>query len=174
MSSGVGELHLPDGINYECTGCGKCCGGWSVPKTETDYKRISAWDWAAHREQFKGKSLFRPLKKFEAEGTPYTHAITEGDDGHCPFLVDNLCYIHSRYGSEAKPAICQLFPYCFNETPTGVYASVSFVSMGVVHNSGKALTEQREYLERKLGEFRALYPIIIPTGPSSSSRAEDP
>jgi hypothetical protein len=30
--------------------------------------------------------------------------------------------------------------------------------MGVVHNSGKALLEQREYLEKKFAEFRRLYP----------------
>ena len=30
--------------------------------------------------------------------------------------------------------------------------------MGVVHNSGKALAEQREYLEKKFADFRALYP----------------
>jgi Fe-S-cluster containining protein len=158
MTAQTGELHLPEGINYECTGCGKCCGGWSVPMTAPDYERISAKDWAEHLPKFAGKTLFREMKGYEKEGTPYTHAIKEGEDGHCPFLVDNLCYIHSQYGSEAKPSICQLFPYCFNETPSGVYATVSFVSMGVVHNSGKALLEQRDYLEKKFAEFRRLYP----------------
>lgn len=152
------ELHLPVGINYECTGCGKCCGGWSVPLTEPDYERISAVSWSGELDKFKDKTLFRGLKGYEAQGTPYTHAIKVGDDGHCPFLVDNLCFIHSKRGSEFKPSICQLFPYCFNETPSGIYATVSFVSMGVVHNSGKALTEQRDYLEKKLDEFQKLYP----------------
>jgi hypothetical protein len=126
--------------------------------TQDDYERISAWDWAAHLDKFAGKNLFRPLKPYESQGTPNTHAIMPGSDGHCPFLVDNLCYIHSKYGSEAKPSICQLFPYCFNETPSGVYATVSFVSMGVVHNSGKALAEQQDYLQKKYAEFRKLYP----------------
>ena len=89
---------------------------------------------------------------------PYTHAIKHGDDGHCPFLVDNLCFIHSQDGSKAKPSICQLFPYCFNETPSGVYATVSFLSMGAIHNSGRALAEQREYLEQKYQDFQTLFP----------------
>jgi len=151
-------LHIPDGINYECTGCGKCCGGWAVPMTPVDYERISATNWGEKLDKFAGQALFRALKPYEAAGTPYDHAIREGGDGHCPFLVDNLCFIHSQFGSEAKPSICQLFPYCFNETPSGIYATVSFVSMGVVHNSGKALTEQRQYLSDKLAEFRKLYP----------------
>lgn len=151
-------LHIPEGINYECTGCGKCCGGWAVPMTDVDYKRISAVDWAQKREQFEGRSLFRPLTKQEKSGTPYTHAIKPQENGHCPFLVENLCFIHSQNGAEAKPSICQLFPYCFNETPSGVYATVSFVSMGVIYNSGKALSEQREYLQGKLNEFKKLFP----------------
>lgn len=158
MSENAMELHIPEGINYECTGCGTCCGGWSVPMTEEDYFRISDIDWASKNDKYVGKSLFRELKDYESEGTPYTHAIKEGDDGHCPFLVDKLCYIHSQYESSTKPSICQLFPYCFNETPSGVYATVSFVSMGAVNNSGKALSEQRDYLESKLKEFRTLYP----------------
>ena len=152
------ELHLPEGINYECTGCGTCCGGWSVPMTEEDYFRISDIDWTKRSDKYVGKTLFRELKDYESKDTPYTHAIKEGEDGHCPFLVDNLCFIHSQFESKTKPSICQLFPYCFNETPSGIYATVSFVSMGAVNNSGAALNEQREFLESKLKEFRTLYP----------------
>jgi len=158
LSPGEIKLHIPEGINYECTGCGTCCSGWSVPLTEADYNRISPIDWTARLAKFNGKFLFRPLKKAEAAGTPYTHAIRHGEDGHCPFLVNNLCFIHSQFEAATKPAICQLFPYCFNETPSGVYATVSFVSMGVVYNSGKALAEQRDLLNAKLAQFQSLFP----------------
>lgn len=154
----IEQLHIPEGINYECTGCGKCCTGWTVPMTTTDYDRISDVDWGAESPRYAGRELFRPLKGYEKAGTPYSHAIRPGDDGYCPFLVDNLCFIHGQYGAKFKPSMCQLFPYCFNETPSGIYASVSFVSMGVVYNSGKSLAEQRGYLEEKLQAFRELYP----------------
>lgn len=151
-------LHLPDEINYECTGCGKCCGGWSVPMTQEDYERITAVDWSQYDSRYQMQDLFREMKPYESAGTPYLYAIKEGGDGHCPFLKDNLCFIHSKHGSTFKPSICQLFPYCFNETPSGIYATVSFVSMGVVNNSGKPLKEQRDYLESKLKEFKTLFP----------------
>lgn len=157
-STGTESLIIPDGINYECTGCGKCCSGWSVPLTADDYERISEYDWAKMNPKFETIRLFRELKDYERKNSPYTHAIKHGDDGYCPFLVDNLCYIHSKFESKTKPSICQLFPYCFNETPSGVYATVSFVSVGAVKNSGRPLSEQREYLEKKYAEFKALYP----------------
>ncbi len=156
--TGSNALIIPEGINYECMGCGKCCSGWSVPLTAADYERISKVDWAAKNDKFAGLDLFRELKDYERKGSPYTHAIKHGDDGYCPFLVNNLCYIHSTFESKTKPSICQLFPYNFNETPSGFISTVSFVSVGAVKNSGKPLTEQREYLQSKLGEFKALYP----------------
>src|SRR5262249_31382758 len=131
--------------------------GWAVPMTQEDYERISAADWTTIHESFGTKTLFRQLSKREAQDTPYTHKIVS-DTGICPFLVDNLCHMHSKYGAEFKPSICQLFPYCFSETPSGVYATVSFVSAGVIYNSGKPLAEQRDYLEGKWQEFRKMYP----------------
>ncbi len=152
-------LHIPEGLNYECTGCGKCCGGWSVPLTEQDYFRIADIDWGKqYPERYFGKTLFREMRDYESESTPYTHAIMEGPDGHCPFLVDKLCFIHSKFESKTKPSICQLFPYSFNRTPSGTYATISFYSMGAVNNSGRALIEQRDYLESKFQEFNTLYP----------------
>ncbi len=151
-------LHIPDGINYDCSGCGKCCGGWAVPMTTADYERIRYTDWGALLPKLSGKKLFRPLKGYEKKGTQYTHAIIEAENGYCPFLQNNLCFIHGQFQSETKPSMCQLFPYCFNETPSGIYASVSFVSMAVVHNSGTPLSKQRELLEKKLADFQALFP----------------
>ena len=157
-SSAEATLHIPEGINYECTGCGKCCGGWSVPLTDSDYDRISAIDWGKRKDKFLGRDLFRELPESDQKSGPYSHSIKVGDDGFCPFLVDNLCFIHSQFESKTKPSICQLFPYCFNETPSGIYASISFVSWGAVKNAGRPLIEQSDYLEKKLQEFRALYP----------------
>jgi Fe-S-cluster containining protein len=155
-------LHLPEGINYECDGCGKCCSGWAVPMTEADYKRISPIDWGELLPKVKGRKLFRPLRPHEKKNTPYSNAIVEYDDGFCPFLVNNLCFIHGQRGSKFKPAMCQQFPYSFNETPSGIYATVSFVSMAVCHNTGKSLIEQRPYMEEKLGDFQNLYPDVHP------------
>lgn len=154
-------LHIPQGINYECTSCGKCCGGWAVPMTEQDYERISEVEWKGISPEYRTKPLYRELKKYESDGTPYTHKIVS-DSANCPFLVDKLCHIHAERGGAFKPAICQLFPYCFSETPSGVYATVSFVSMGVVYNSGQPLSVQRDWLESKWQDFRKLYPDYKP------------
>ncbi len=152
------DLKIPAPINYECTGCGKCCSGWSVPLTQEDYERISVIDWGSLDGSLKDKKLFRQLKANEKTNTPYTHAINPEPSGQCPFLKNNLCFIHSQFGAAVKPAICQLFPYCFNETPDGVYATVSFISRGAISNFGRSLIEQKEYLKSKYQEFQKLFP----------------
>lgn len=161
MESSAPTLHIPQGINYECQSCGKCCGGWAVPMTEADYDRISDVDWQGVSPLAKASGLYRELKKYESANTPYTHKIVS-DTGVCPFLVDKLCHIHAERGMQFKPTICQLFPYCFTETPSGVYATVSFVSEGVVYNAGRPLADQPDQLQRKWAEFRSLYPDYKP------------
>lgn len=156
------NLHIPPGINYDCTGCGKCCGGWAVPMTGNDYARISEVNWGERLPKFANKKLFRPLKDYEKLHTKYTHAIKPSEDGHCPFLVDNLCYIHSSFDAKFKPAMCQLFPYSFIKTPSGVFATVSFVSVGVCYNSGRALVDQRQWLTEKYQQYSELFPGIQP------------
>jgi Fe-S-cluster containining protein len=156
------NLITPDGLHYECTGCGKCCSGWSVPLTEEDYQRIVAIDWESLDANLRNKSLFRPLTAGQKLNTPYTHAINATAEGQCPFLKNNLCFIHSQFGAKTKPAMCQLFPYSFNETPSGIYTSVSFVSRGAIFNAGKALSDQREYLLSKYKDFRNLFVDYLP------------
>ena len=58
--------------------------------------------------------------------------------------------------------MCQLFPYSFNETPSGIFTSVSFVSRGAIFNAGKLLTDQREYLLSKYKDFKSLFVNYLP------------
>ena len=34
------RLHVPQGFNYSCSGCGRCCKGVAVPMTQEDYERV--------------------------------------------------------------------------------------------------------------------------------------
>src|SRR5262249_36782061 len=56
--------------------------------------------------------------------------------------------------------MCQLFPYAFTETPTGVYSYVSFASTGVLFNSGRLLSEQADVLRGKWQLYKKLFPRV--------------
>ena len=141
------KLLIPEDIRYNCQGCGRCCSGWSVGLTEEDYGRIKDTDWPSLHPELKDKEIFFHREKEFVEGTAaYPHYTKPRADGSCPFLIDNLCFIHSHLGENEKPITCRVFPYSFVETPTGVYTGVVYNSMASVRNIGAPLTEQREKL----------------------------
>jgi len=147
-SSKLPDIHIPEDIRYSCQGCGRCCSGWSVGLTEEDYDRVKNTDWKSLHPDLAKKELFFHREKEFAEGVAgYPHYTAPKDDGSCPFLIDNLCFIHGHLGEDEKPITCRIFPYTFAETPTGIYTGVVFNSMASVRDIGDPLTEQREKLE---------------------------
>lgn len=147
-SSKLPDIHIPEDIRYSCQGCGRCCAGWSVGLTDEDYDRVKDTDWKSLHPELAKKDLFFHREKEFAEGTSaYPHYTAPKDDGSCPFLIDNLCFIHGHLGENEKPITCRIFPYTFAETPTGIYTGVVFNSMAAVRDIGDPLTEQREKLE---------------------------
>lgn len=158
---GEATLHIPEGINFDCTGCGNCCFSWPVPLTDEDLNRIVSLKLEGVKEE--------PIHIIKT-GAPgslserlFTSALGKRSDGKCQFLSpDNRCQIHAQFGEEAKPAMCRLFPYTFTPTPAGVYACASFASTGVLYNSGRPLTEQRAHLLNTLELFFKLFPNLAP------------
>lgn len=150
------EIHIPAGINFECTGCGNCCLEWPVPVTANDVDKIKS---LCSRDGASAISWFKPLASSQLKLKQFTHTLEKQADGKCTFLSpEKRCRLHEEYGSESKPAMCQLFPYTFNPTPSGVYASLSFASSGVLFNSGLPLTEQEDLLQEKWNLFCRLFP----------------
>ncbi|MBX9877320.1 MAG: YkgJ family cysteine cluster protein [Candidatus Obscuribacterales bacterium] len=144
-------LQIPEGISYNCQGCGRCCSGFAVGLTLKDYDKVKDVDWASMHPQLAGIELFAHREKEFSEGlSPFPIYTKAHADGACPFLVDNLCFIHGTLGESEKPTICQMFPYTFVGTPKGVFAGVSHSSMASVRNLGRPLVEQREMLEGML------------------------
>lgn len=140
------NLNIPAGIRFDCSGCGNCCMGWPVPLTPDDVVRLN-------------DGMARPLRTKDRRLQSFTHSLEKRSDGRCAHLTDlNRCGIHEELGPAAKPAMCQLFPYSFTETPDGLYAYVSFASSAVLMNSGQPLTEQKDVLLQKWDEFQRLFP----------------
>lgn len=155
------KLHIPAGINFDCTGCGNCCFSWPVPLTDGDVAKISTLP----LKEIQDGTL--QLQSIGNTGTLqeniFTKALGKRPDGKCQFLLlDNQCKLHRDYGIEAKPAMCRLFPYTFTETPAGVYAAASFASTGVLFNAGRPLSEQREHLGQQYKLFKSLFPDLMP------------
>ena len=156
-------IHIPEGIHYECTGCGNCCLAWPVPITFDDYLRISKLNEKEIHPASISSGLFRALNSPELKLKGFSHTLEKRADGKCEFLTeDNCCQLHLNFGSQMKPYMCQLFPYTFNKTPSGVYVSLSFASTGALLNSGRALNQQSDLIRQKWELFCKLFPQVSP------------
>ena len=154
-------LHIPEVINFDCTGCGNCCLQWPVPATADERQRIIDLSRELNLES-KGQ-LFRRVEAdvIKNKSQRFQYTLEKKSDGRCIFLTDlNRCALHEQFGAQAKPGMCQLFPYTFTEAPDGFYASVSFASSGVLFNQGKALVDQRQHLSEQLALFQQLFPQL--------------
>jgi len=152
-------LHLPAGQNYGCIQCGRSCTLFH----EIGVDAVSEARLAA----LKVNDLLRPGDR----GKPYLKPIpgkTEVKNicksgGTCVFMTDGKrCGVHAEHGFEAKPQVCQDFPYRFVETTNGAYTGLSFACTAVMQNLGPSVESQRADVERGYGVSRM---VLSATGP---------
>lgn len=171
-------LHIPKRIRFQCSGCGNCCLQWPVPLTEQDVDRIRglvddqqpevlvASEVESELRKILGKPSgpgFRTLNPGDQRFRGFSHTLEKREDGRCRFLQeDNRCFLHVQFGADSKPSMCSLFPHAFSETPSGVYAYLSFASSAVLFNHGMLLTDQEDLLAQKYRLYRQLFPRVSP------------
>ncbi len=90
---------------WDCHQCGYCCRGSLIPLSDDDVQRLRSQKWDERPEYRKTQIMVRD------RGASSSFRLAHRSDGSCVFLrEDGLCRIHSEFGSEAKPTVCQVFP----------------------------------------------------------------
>jgi lysine-N-methylase len=90
---------------WECRNCGVCCRGSEIPLSDIDLKKLQSQRWGEHPD-FRGTKTVVPVSPFSNK-----KRLAHRDDGSCVFLDERgLCRIHSQFGEDQKPLICQVFP----------------------------------------------------------------
>ncbi|HEX4459075.1 MAG TPA: YkgJ family cysteine cluster protein [Polyangia bacterium] len=129
---------------YTCTNCGDCCAGWQIPLMEPgeadQYRKYAG-------QLISPERLKKAIVKSKF-GDEMVEALALVGTA-CPVRKDDmLCGIHSQFGGEVKPHVCQIFPMRFVATPTEVRVGLSFACPAVVDGEGPPLDEQRADIEK--------------------------
>ncbi len=91
---------------WDCHQCGFCCRGTLIPLSRLDAERLQSQGWESEPE-FRNQ-IITVVDRTAESGT----RLAQRADGTCVFLKeDGLCRIHSKFGIEAKPIVCQTFPF---------------------------------------------------------------
>ncbi len=130
--------HLPVVQNWDCHASGACCRqGYVVTLTEDERKRIGSQGW--DRESDLGGAP--PFTRF---GPPWRRRwqLSQRPDGSCVFLGDNgRCRIHERFGYDAKPLPCRLFPFVLIPAGSEWRVGVRYACPSAAANLGRSLPE---------------------------------
>ncbi|HCE42429.1 MAG TPA: hypothetical protein DET40_02645 [Lentisphaeria bacterium] len=118
---------------FTCINCGKCCGIWEIPITQSEKERLEKL--AVPGIDFSENRFFEKNKKHKG-----LYLIGK-KDGHCVFLGgDNLCVIHKAHGEKVKPLACRIYPFdIFNWEDETSSTSLRYDCPGVTSEKGRKI-----------------------------------
>jgi Fe-S-cluster containining protein len=112
------QTRVLPGSRVACQGSGACCRGYILgPIGQTEKQRIEALNPRSRLSYLTAEPLFE-IEGERAGEVTYRLAL-RGDV--CVFLDSNArCGLHAAFGTQAKPALCQLFPLAALATIDGL------------------------------------------------------
>jgi lysine-N-methylase len=153
------RLELPLLQNWSCHHCSGCCRQHEIEITEEERRRILSQNWTPA----DGIPAGQPL--VESMSGPFwkkRFRLAHQADGACVFLdKQGLCRIHAKFGEEAKPLPCRIYPYAFHPAGKGVTVSLRFSCPSVVANQGVPVRRQLQDLQR-------MAQLVVPPGAENS------
>lgn len=148
-------LELPTIQNWSCHNCGGCCRQHAIEITAEEHQRIAAQGWSSQ----DGIPQEQPIFAWSS-GTPWNkrYRLAHQADGACVFLDERgLCKIHAKFGEEAKPLACRIYPFAFHPSGKRIAVSLRFSCPSVVANQGREVRGQKQ-------ELRVLQELVVPEG----------
>jgi len=138
-------LELPQIQNWSCHNCGGCCTQHGIYITNEEKARIEKQNWTPADGVPADQPLF--VKMGGMLGKTW-YRLAHQPNGGCVFLDERgLCKIHGKFGEEAKPLACRIYPYAFHPKGNKVTVSLRFSCPSVAENKGPSVQSQRKDLK---------------------------
>ncbi|MCS7305792.1 MAG: YkgJ family cysteine cluster protein [Thermoguttaceae bacterium] len=148
--------------HWDCHQCAWCCYGTEILLDEEDLAKLQSQHWDQQPE-YQGVRLIR-----RAGLLGQRYRLAHRKDGTCVFLLtDGLCRIHRDFGLEAKPKLCQAFPFQPVPAPDGSLLVVRRSCPSAAAGLGRPVDLQRPDVQQALrakppGEPIRQPPEIVP------------
>ena len=141
-------LRLAPNQRFDCMCCGRCCHRWHVALREREITELRERDWQGDPRVPVDTNPVTII-----DGHPY---LAHKTNGECIYFdpETKLCRLQTRFGYDAKPLGCRLFP--FNPAavlPGVVSCTVRFDCPAVQQNHGSPLTAHRDQIVKLSGEM---------------------
>jgi lysine-N-methylase len=158
---------------WDCHQCGFCCRGSVIPLRREDVERLRSQKWHEHRDFVKTKVMYRE------PAVVGRVRLAHQADGSCVFLdKSGLCRIHSEFGIEAKPTVCQTFPLQLIPLGSHVVLTTRRSCPSAGADLGQSTTTRKRFIQRLVDEKRlksdALPPPLMKAGETRSWKVLQP
>ena len=148
---------LPVLQNWDCQGCSNCCREYQITITEEERQRILAQGWEQDPEIGGLPLIVRCGFWWDRQ-----YRLNHRSDEACVFLSPSgRCRIHERFGAEAKPLACRIYPFILVPTADHWQVGLRFACPAASANKGRSVADHQadlaQYaaeLERKTGITR--------------------
>ncbi len=128
---------------WRCHGCGRCCRGTIISLSAADHQRIEEQRWPEHPDFRRKKPVVRRGLLRRA------YHLAKNKDGTCVFLDgDGLCRIHKEHGLEAKPLVCQMFPFQLVPLENFAYVTLRRYCPSAAADDGQPLEDYLDDIRR--------------------------
>lgn len=129
-----------------------------MPLSTDDVSRLKSQQWHLDDSMRGQRVMVRQGALFGG------YRLAHRSDGSCVFLQhDGLCAIHCKFGLEAKPTICQTFPFQLIPQDKQATLTVRRACPSAGRDLGRPTTEHLAFIERQVRERRLkAEPIAAP------------
>lgn len=125
---------LPVIQNWDCHSCSDCCRTYHVRVTPEEQQRIAQQNW--------DDSVLHGRPAFIWEPAIGAERLNHTADGACVFLgPDQRCQIHARFGPEAKPAACRIYPFILTAAGDHWRVGLRYACPSAAKNQGRPLPD---------------------------------
>lgn len=136
--------HLPVIQNWDCHVCGNCCKEYPVSITAEEKARIEGQKWDLDAE-LKSTPLFKAHGPFWRR----SYQLNRYPDGSCVFLSkEGRCRIHEKFGAEAKPLPCRLYPFILLPAGDHWRVGLRFACPSAAASKGNRLSSHDIFLKQ--------------------------
>ncbi len=143
--------------HWDCHQCAQCCYGTEIVLDEEDVAKLRSQHWEQHPE-------YRGIRIMERVGLRRRrYRLAHRKDGTCVFLLpDGLCRIHRDFGPQAKPKLCQAFPFQTVPAPDGVLLVVRRSCPSAAAGRGRPVGLDRSDVQEALRVRPPSEPLRLP------------
>jgi len=151
------KLTVLSGENFTCQSCTLCCRSWHVQLMPGERERIESLNWPDD-DPIRNQKI-----TFHHGGQTF---LARREDGACIFLDDanGLCRIHERFGMDAKPLGCRIFPFQIAPTFENEFTVTGrFDCPTIRKNQGAPYSDEQSNLKRYASQLTKSIGLAPPT-----------